>query len=79
MNLYRITRIGRTDYDEYAGFVIAAPDETEARLLATSEAFHDTTFMHAGLSTCQIIGITSPSFPLPASTATVVLSSFRAG
>ncbi len=37
MKLYKITRIGVTDWDEYFGFVIAAQDESEARDIAATE------------------------------------------
>jgi hypothetical protein len=80
VNLYLIEREGITDYDEYAGFVIAAKDEAETRNLAIEtdsceygggggKAWLDESF-----ATCKLIA-TSATY----TTAQVVLSDFRAG
>jgi len=39
MNLYLIKRTDEIDYDEYAGFVIAAEGEKQAREIAAKRSF----------------------------------------
>jgi len=61
MNLYVITQPDGGDFDEVNGFVIAATDETEARLLACErpgdEGGH--VWVDPKLSECHLIGYTA--------------------
>jgi hypothetical protein len=80
MNLYLIERKGTTDYDEYAGFVIAASNEVEARNLATEEDSYPhgggagKAWLDGDFADCKLIATSATH-----ETAQVVLSDFRAG
>jgi hypothetical protein len=60
LNLYKIKRIGRADWDEYAGFVVCAASPDEARAFAGAKG-NDTylnvpTFTDPSLSELFVIG-----------------------
>lgn len=80
LNLYKITRNGRTDYDEYAGFVIAAKSPGDARILASAVGDFDwpenapQTFATASLSTLAVIGTVAANV-----SPGIILRDFRAG
>jgi prevent-host-death family protein len=72
-NIYVLKRVGGTDYDETAGFVVVAGSPDEARRLAAGEADAegDATWLMPDRSTCEAID--------PAGSSGVVLRDFRAG
>lgn len=80
LTLYKITRDGRTDYDEYAGFVVAAYSPDEARSFASKTGDCDwpegnpQTFATPSLSTLFVIGRAAEGMP-----EGIVLRDFRAG
>jgi hypothetical protein len=72
MDIYLLERIGGTDYDEAAGFVVVAESPDEARRLA-AEQYGDEgsdTWLAPSRSTCKVIDSTRQG---------VVLRDFRAG
>ncbi len=76
MNLYLITRIDRTGYDDSAGYVIAAPRMSNARLIAASEASGRAdaeTWLNQATSDGELLA-TGSKRP-----AGIVLRDFRAG
>ena len=79
LNLYKIKRIGRTDWDEFAGFVVAARNPDEARAFAGKKGDNTypdelPTFTDSGLSTLTLIG-TAVEGVAPG----IVLHDFHAG
>lgn len=59
MNIYVLTRIGMTGYDEYSDFVVAAETEQRARKLAQERdrtAGNESTWTDPTHSTCTAIG-----------------------
>lgn len=73
MNIYLIKRVGRTDYDQYAGFVVAAESPAKAREIASS-GYGRSIFAHPEGATCAQIGTAGPKV-VPG----VILSDYRAG
>ena len=73
MNLYLIQREGPIGYDEYAGFVIAAERNGQARAMAIDQASDEG---HAPWvkAVCTQIGEAAP-YDVP----TIILRDFRAG
>lgn len=75
MRLYLLTRTGRVDYDEAAGFVIRANHEDMARTLATTKAGNEgDMWLYEQHATCVCIGIDYES-----NAAAIILRDFRAG
>ena len=70
-NIYLLERIGGTDYDEAAGFVVVAESADAARQQAAEQAGNegDATWLTPSRSTCEVVSL-SPG---------VVLRDFRAG
>lgn len=79
LKLYLLTRIGVTDYDEHAGFVIAAHSAREARTLAGKAAHtyasHNRNVWRDPLTAELKILTDRTRWPEPG----VVLEDFRAG
>lgn len=74
MRVWLITRIGETEYDKYAGFVVIAKDEGSARDLAHAEAslgWKDPVWKDPAQSTCVEL--------LPEGEERIVLSDYNAG
>lgn len=75
MNIYRLHRTDRIDYDEFAAFVIAAGSPSEAREVA---AYSDTGFEPVNCwQTAKLINV--GRYTGPRKRPHVILSDFRAG
>lgn len=78
MKLWHLTRKAPPSYDQAAGFVIAAPTESNARLLAAKADGHDgPTWIRRKNSTCELLGLAASPDSYPSEGA-VILRDFRA-
>jgi len=71
--LFKLTRKGETDWDEYRGFVVRAKNEYEARELASKEdnSCGGNLWTHPGKTDCEAIDPNGPP--------EVILEDFIAG
>jgi hypothetical protein len=75
MNIYLITRNGRTDWDEYSGFVVVASTPKIAREMAQDVAgqYDNCLWTDAKAAACRKVGTAGRV------KADVLLASFNAG
>ena len=76
MKLYKLTRNNAVGYDENAGFMIAANDEQQARVLASYAVIDEpsVTWIDPTLSACIQVGTATRG-----TKAGIVLTDFNAG
>jgi hypothetical protein len=76
-SIWLLKRLESVDYDENDGFIITAPDEYTARLIAASNAGNEgrSTWTNIALSSCTVIGVLTHPDPTPR----ILLRSFNAG
>jgi hypothetical protein len=76
MHIYKVDRIGHTDYDEYDGFIVAAQTARQARQFAAVQAGHYERAVWTSPRDATIRKIGSAADGVEAG---VILGSFKAG